>query len=141
MYSKAIFTVLGAVIAGLVGYLLAWWQRRRDGRDRFLAVIGEREAELDGFRNIDERTTTFHRESFAPLRDAIFAVQPFVSASCFQRLRNLWQRYKDEDFDWKSTLEKRTAYQLQHGNDAPGEPPFAKDKLQDYMRKFRKEVD
>ena len=78
--------VLGGCIAAGAGLWLAWWRRKRDGRDRFLAVISETESELDGCEHIDDRTQKVHASSLTPLRAAIFAVQPFVSECSFKRL-------------------------------------------------------
>ncbi|HEY6167607.1 MAG TPA: hypothetical protein VI454_06180 [Verrucomicrobiae bacterium] len=131
---------VGGFLAGSVGVGLAWWKRGRDGRDRFHAVVGELQATLEGFDDMDERTVQFQRDSLPELRTAIFAVQPFIKRARFNRLRELLRDYKDEDFDWNKALVKRTAHQLTQGNDAPGEPPWATEKLREYLSKFRAEV-
>jgi hypothetical protein len=143
MCSETIAAVVGALIAGLIGFIFVWWQRRRDGHDRFLAVIGELEAELDGCEHIDDKTKTFHAGSLIPLRCAVFAVQPFICKSRFKRLLDLWHEYRDLEKDKltpSGSMIERTAHELTHGKDSPAMPPYPDERLRSYLKKFREEV-
>lgn len=133
-------TIIGGCIAAGVGFGVAWWKRWRDGRDRFLAVIGEIESELDGCEHIDDRTQKVHADSIAPLRTAIFAVQPFVSAGRFKRLLDLWHSYQKEHADARTAMEKLAAHDIA-GRPPEQRPPYPDDMLRSYFQKFRKEVD
>lgn len=139
-YIPIIGPVLGGCIAAAAGLWLARWRWRRDGRDRFLAVLGELETELDDCEHVDSRTEVAHAASLDSLRSAVFAVQPFVSACRFQRLLALWHAYKKEDATGKGALIARTAHELKHGADSPDMPQYPDEMLRGYQKKFRKEV-
>jgi hypothetical protein len=130
---------LGGVIAGTIGFLSAWWKRWRDGRDRFLAVVSEVEAELDDCEHISDRTQKVHASSLIPLRTAIFAVKPFVSECSFNRLMELWHSYKKEQTDARTAVERLAAHDLA-GRDMQSRPSYPDDMMRSYLNKFRKEV-
>ena len=128
------------MIAAGIGFWAAWRQRRRDGRDRFLATIGELEAELDECGHIDDQAEKFYIGSLPQLRSAVFAVQPFVSQNCFVRLLALWHEYKklnDDQISTRGSLTRRTAHELNHGKDSPNMPPYPDERLRSYMKTFQ----
>ena len=131
--------VLGGCIAAAAGMWLASLRRSRDGRDRFLAVVGEIESQLDSCDHIDDRTQTVHADSLAPLRLAIYAVQPFISRRSFNRLLVLWRSYKREQADARTALEKLAAHDIAERS-PKGAPAYPDDMLRSYFRKFRAEV-
>jgi hypothetical protein len=131
-------TILGGLVAGLVGLVVAWWQWRRDGRDRFVSVANEIESMLDSCDNIDSRTEKVHAESIIPLRKAVFGVQPFISKSSFKGLRDLWHGYEKEDTSVRTDTVRRTRIE---GKASPPPPPYVKDMLRDYLHKFKDVVD
>jgi len=133
-------TILGGFIAAAVGFSIAWWQRRRDGKDRFLAILGEIESSLDGCGHIDDRTQKVHADSITPLRAAIFAVQPFITAASFERLLTHWRDYQKEHADARTTMEKLAAHDIA-GRPPDQRPGYPDDILRSYLQKFRKEVD
>lgn len=132
-------TIIGGCIAATVGFGVAWVNRRRDGRGRFLAVIGEIEAELDGCEHIDDTTKKVHASSLAPLRTAVFAVQPFVTECSFKRLIDLWHEYKNAKADALTVMQRKTAHDLKEG-DPQTSPAYADDMLRSYCKKFRQAV-
>lgn len=137
--SSALNTILGGFIAASVGFALAWWKRKRDGRDRFLAVLGEIESELDGSQPLDNLTQKVHSSSIAPLRGAIFSVQPFVTRKRFKMLLNLWHDYKNENFDPTTAVVKMVAHDMA-GKPQSQRPGYPDSKLRNYFDKFRKVV-
>lgn len=142
MCLKAIGTVVGALIAGLIGLVCAWWQRQQDGCYRFLAVINELDGDLDGCGHVDDRAMKFHSDSLVPLRSAVFAVQPFICKARFEKLLKLWHEYKDlkEQVATTAAMANRTAHELNYGKDSPTMPLYPDDLLRSYLKKFRKEA-
>jgi hypothetical protein len=131
---------IGGAIAATTGFLLADRRRRQDGKDRFLAVVSEWEAELHGCKHIDDRVQNVHASSLNPLHTAVFAVIPFISKVRFDRLLRLWQQYKDEKIDAMTAVTTRAAHELKYGKDSPDIPQYPDDKLRSYFQKFRNEV-
>lgn len=142
MSSEAIATIVGALIAGLIGLIVSRWQRQRDGRDRFLAVIGEMQSELDECGNVDDRAIIFHARSLVHLRSAVFAIQPFISNRRYGRLLKLWRDYKNltEQVATRPAIVKRIAHELTHGKGSPTMPLYPDELLSSYLNKFRKEI-
>ena len=136
----AIGTIIGAAIATISGFCLAWFTRRRDGQDRYLAVIGEFSAELHG-RISDLKG--FRDGSLVPLRCAIFAVQPFICADRFARLLQLLREYQaltEDQLNMRLTVVSQIAKDT--GLDTVSEPFARTDHLlKDYLKKFREAVE
>ena len=130
---------IGGCIAGTFGFLAIWWKRWRDGRDRFLAVLGEIESELDdridGYRQV-------HTTSLPRLRSAIFAIRPFVCERRFARIMKVWQIYKKPDADqlnWAFSTLRRDI----HDSVSPGTSNLhvsADDWMRARLNEFRKAV-
>ena len=92
-------TLLGAALSVGAGALGFWWQRRYEGRCRFLAVTAEIRAELD--LSPYDSADIFVR-SRTRLVHAIHLCRPFVSQYQFNRLNAVWREYRRlnrEDLD------------------------------------------
>src|SRR5438874_1792255 len=83
--------IVGAFFALPISYALAFMQRNRDGKDRFLAVVSRQEALLERSK---DRLNAHYNDSLLVLHDAIFAVKPFISDTAFARLKAMWDDYK-----------------------------------------------
>ena len=139
-FMRSIFgPTIGGGVAGTIGFLVAWRTRRRDGRDRFLAVMGEFEAELHGSADIDDRPQKIHAQSIIPLRLAVFAVQPFISKRRFKRLLSHWDDYAKYNPDPLKAASEQAAHDPARG-DPLSRPAYPADVLRAYFKKFRKEV-
>ena len=147
-YGEQLLQSAPQVLIGLaVGLFLGWrahifacrresTKRVSDAKDRFLAVIASLTAKLDGCEHIDSRTQVFHAESLPLLREAVFALQPFVSTSSFQRILDLWHDYERHRADAGSFLTAQITQQHSGGQT----PPYPDDALRFSMRRFREEV-
>lgn len=89
-FQQAAFLIIGAFIAGIVSFFLAWLKRRRDGRDQFLAVTADMRSKLDS----TEQLGNFIFESIPILRLAIYHVRPFISRKKWECLLAKWQDYQ-----------------------------------------------
>jgi hypothetical protein len=130
-------TILGGFIAGVVGLTVSWWNRRRDGRDRFIAVISEIYSKLDSGDGTDSHARSVHASSIADLRTAIFSVQPFVCHVSFKRLLKIWQDYKNEDVSARGAFKRDTRVE---GQVKQTPEPYTVDTLRAYLKKMQDEV-
>ena len=130
---------IGGVIAGTIGFTVAWWKRWRDGRDQFLAVIAEIEADMDGRINALQQ---FHLSSLPPLRKAVFAVRPFVSDCRFEKIMKVWQAYKTPDsgqLDWALSMSRQAVHEAVSPN-TPNPHVRADDWIRGRLNEFREAV-
>jgi hypothetical protein len=130
---------IGGFIAGTIGFIVAWWKWRRDGRNQFLAVIAEVEADMDeridGIREV-------HISSLPRVRSAVFAVQPFVCCCRFDRIMKVWQAYKKPDpeqLDWGLSMSRQAVHEAMSPG-APNPNVRADDWMRARLKEFRKSV-
>ena len=131
--------MIGGIIAGTVGLTVVWWKRWRDGRDQFLSVVAEIEADLDD-RIIAIREV--HASSLPKLRAAIFAVRPFVDDCRFEKILKLWQTYKNPDqekLDWALSYSRHAVHETMFP-DKPNPHAPADVWMRARLAEFRKEV-
>src|SRR5437016_12940549 len=96
--------ILGAAMSvggGMIGF---WWQRRQEGRYRFLATTAEIRAELEV--SPYDSAAIFDR-SRPRLAHAIHLCRPFVRQREFDCLRAIWRDYSDQNKDDLDPTKKR----------------------------------
>lgn len=138
-FSSLIASAVGGIIAGMVGFSVVWWKRRRDGRDQFLAVVSEIEADLDD-RVLAIREV--HTASLPKLRAGIFGVRPFISGNSFDRVLKLWQKYKNADqeqLDWALSYSKAAVHDAVFP-DKPNPHVRADNWMRARLTEFRNEI-
>ncbi len=136
---ESISAMIGAAIAGLIGWGSSRWLRARDGRDRFLSILSEIEAELDTAQPFSGEAARVHTASLPDLRAAVYAVQTYIPRASFLRLREIWRRYQAHDANSKRILEDHLAHDIAR---APlGSPMNDVEQIRQFLLQFRDEID
>lgn len=132
--------MIGAAIAGLIGWCSSRWLRARDGRDRFLSILSEIEARLDTARPFSGEAARVHTESLPDLRAAVYAVQTYISPASFLRLREIWQRYQTHDANSKPILKDQLAHDIACDHAPLGRPMDDVEQIRQFLLQFRNEI-
>jgi hypothetical protein len=86
---EAFFTILGAVISGLIGWRTSIWQIRRNAKDQLRVFISQKIAAIP-----KEGCLAFYIKTKQEIRSAIFSVFPFVNNGKIASLNLAWAKYE-----------------------------------------------
>ena len=132
--------LVGAAAAGPISYVLNWFQRRREGKDRYLSAIADIYAKL-GESNLD--LFKFFEHSLPSFRSAIFGVQPYIPSVSYERLVKLLREYQvrgEQQSNWQHSTYQETISEMLSSKAAPPAQAPADIWIPDFLRRFRDEV-
>ena len=91
-YGEIIAAVVGALIAGLIGWWASIWQNSRNAKDQLKVFIHQKIAAIP-----KEGCLIFYKRTKDEIRDVVFGTVPFVRTKQRLRLNIAWQEYEDSE--------------------------------------------
>jgi hypothetical protein len=91
-YIEIAAAVVGAIIAGLIGWWASIWQNSRNAKDQLRIFIHQKIAAVP-----NEGCLAFYKRTKDEIRNAVFGTVPFVWKKKRLRLNRAWQEYEESE--------------------------------------------